>query len=132
MDEFEACPAGATTLRSLKKMKRLVPTIFFVGLIAWGMSFWVIVLGHADIVSVGRDRTFGIATSMMFLTTSVGGLLWATARARGLLLPMVIALGLWTLVFFAFGFLPYALGMFGAPTEERIRQIAQANGYSEE
>lgn len=114
-----------------RKMKTLIPILFFVGLVAWGVSFGVIVLGHADLLPIGRDRTFGVATSLMFLITSIGGIFWAAAKSRILLTQMIIAFGIWMMAFFAFGIWPYALGMFGAPSEERIRQTAQANGYSD-
>lgn len=113
-------------------MKKLIPAIFFLGLIAWGVSLWIIVLGHADLISLGRERGFAVGTSSIFLATTVGGLLWAVGKARILLTPMMIVSGLWIMAFFAFGFSPYVVGLFGAPSEERIRETAQANGYSEE
>ena len=52
-------------------MKKLIPTIFFFGLVAWGVSLWIVVLGHADLVSIGRDRNFAVTTNSIFLIMHV-------------------------------------------------------------
>jgi len=90
------------------------------------------VLGHADLISIGRDRSFAVTTNSIFLITTSGGLLWATAKARVLLTPMIIVLGIWIMAFFAFGFSPYVMGLFGAPSEQKIRKTAEANEYSKD
>jgi hypothetical protein len=113
-------------------MKKWIPTIFFLGLIAWGASLWIVALGHADPIAIGRDRSFGITMNLISLVTTIGGLLWAVAKARVLLIPMTIAVGVWIKAFLVFGFLPYVTGLFGAPSEEKIRATAEANGYSNE
>lgn len=115
-----------------EKMKRLIPTIFYIGLIGWGVSLWIIVLSHADLLSIGRDRAFAIITNLVFLFTTSGGILWAATKAKMLLTPMIVGFGLWIMAFLGFGFWPYTLGLFGAPSEAKIREAAQANGYSEE
>lgn len=113
-------------------MKKLIPRVFFLGLVAWGVSLWIVVLGHADLISIGRGRGFAGTTNSIFVITTAGGLFWAASKARNLLTPMIIVLGLWIMAFFAFGFSPYVMGLFGAPSEQKIRKTAEANGYSKD
>ena len=113
-------------------MRKTIPYIFFSGLIAWFISFWVIALGHADLISIGRERVFGITVNIMFLFSTLGGIFWAIAKAKRLLTPMIIASGLWVAVCLSFGFLPYILGLFGAPSEDKIIENAIVNGYSQD
>ena len=113
-------------------MNKLMPCLFFGGLVAWVAALLVTALAHSDLPLWGRSRYFPLITSMLFFSTTVCGIVWAARNSKLLLTPMVITVVWWSVAGYGIGGRTLIPAMFGPPSEERIREIAQANGYPED